>query len=493
MTTPTGYAVGYNDASIQCFITDGELCFNAQSTTDSPAHGDGAHVWKANLRNCCSPTKPFKSKTIPLYEVLSANSSRDELTITCVRRHRSKSPVKSYVFHIPSGHDCKKLAETVWAAAYGNITRRKRALVLLNPFGGSGKAKFLWNEIASHIFKAALYDIDVLETQYAGHATEMASKLELNKYDMVICVSGDGLAHEVLNGFAKRPDAVEALAMPVGFVPAGSGNASAKSIYNTQKHIECALSIVKGVATPVDLLSMTQGDQRYLSYLSTSFGVIADADLGTEHLRWMGQARFTYGVVRSILLRTAYPCTISLSIATDDKARMKKEYLERNAIAHTSIGRTAATPADEDASFKGLPPLKYGTVKDPLPPDWVTKSFPRMGTFYAGLMPYMSSTACFFPTITPASGLMDVLYIEADIPFLNALKTVGAVDSAKHFDSDYCYYAKCDAFRLVPARDTDLISVDGEKKPCEPIQGEIHHALGMIITKNGKYFSQFSD
>ena len=35
-----------------------------------------------------------------------------------------------------------------------------------------------------------------------------------------------------------------------------------------------------------------------ISYMSVSMGLMADLDINTEHLRWMGDTRFTYGFLR---------------------------------------------------------------------------------------------------------------------------------------------------------------------------------------------------
>lgn len=42
--------------------------------------------------------------------------------------------------------------------------------------------------------------------------------------DGIMALSGDGLPHEILNGFAKRPDAMAALRVPIVPVPTGSAN-----------------------------------------------------------------------------------------------------------------------------------------------------------------------------------------------------------------------------------------------------------------------------
>lgn len=48
----------------------------------------------------------------------------------------------------------------------------------------------------------------------------------------------------------------------------------------------------------IDLLSILQDEKRYFSFLSQAVGLMADLDLGTEHLRWMGSNRFVYGFLR---------------------------------------------------------------------------------------------------------------------------------------------------------------------------------------------------
>ena len=37
----------------------------------------------------------------------------------------------------------------------------------------------------------------------------------------------------------------------------------------------------------LDVCSITQGTERYYSFMSVNYGIIADCDLGTEHLRYL--------------------------------------------------------------------------------------------------------------------------------------------------------------------------------------------------------------
>jgi sphingosine kinase len=169
-----------------------------------------------------------------------------------------------------------------------------------------------------------------------------------------------------------------------------------------------------------------------------------------------------------------------LDIIQDDKKAIRTEYDTRKA---------AFLPA---ASVdKGLPPLTNGTVNDPVPSSWQTREYPKMGSFYCGLMPYMSSTPCIFPAARPHCGAIDLFSMQSDLPLIRALTTVAAVDSAKHYESKHAYYAKLRGFRLVPHGKKGYISIDGESMPWLPLQAELHPALGRIITKNGEYFSQW--
>jgi len=75
---------------------------------------------------------------------------------------------------------------------------------------------------------ATLLDIQIstpyfLDTTRHNHAHDIVKSLSL-KYDVIVTVSGDGLVHEILNGFAQHADPTRAFALPVAPIPTGSGN-----------------------------------------------------------------------------------------------------------------------------------------------------------------------------------------------------------------------------------------------------------------------------
>ncbi len=290
--------------------------------------------------------------------------------------------------------------------AYSGSARRKRAWVLVNPHAGPGGADKIWEKDVKPIFEAARIPMTVVRTTYSGEAVDLARDLNIDDYDIAIPCSGDGLPHEVFNGLAKRPDARRALSkIAVCHIPCGSGNAMSCNLYGTHRPTLAALAIIKGVPTPLDLVSVTHGSQRTISFLSQALGLIAEVDLGTEHLRWMGATRFTYGFILLAMQRKTYPCDIAVKVEIDHKDDVKKHYRQRVTQAETEAG-TSESPEqsqniDKQAAVLssvsdvvsgddglGLPPLKYGTAMDKLPEGWELIPHEKLGSFYCGNVSY---------------------------------------------------------------------------------------------------------
>jgi sphingosine kinase len=277
--------------------------------------------------------------------------------------------------------------------------------VLVNPHSGKGSAEKWYYRDVLPILSAAKCSVDMVKTKYRGEATDIAEKVDIEAYDMIVSCSGDGLPHEVFNGLGKRPDAKGALGkVAVVHVPCGSGNAMSCNLNGTNSPSLATLAIVKGIQTPLDLISITQGNTRTLSFLSQSVGIVAESDLATEHLRWLGSARFTYGFLIRLLRKTVYPCDIAIRYAIEDKASIREHYrreLENHEPISERRGNRHILDLEDDASAstgngseEGLPPLRYGTINDKLPKGWEMVSYDRIGNFYCGNVCVSKVFAC---------------------------------------------------------------------------------------------------
>ncbi|GJN17475.1 hypothetical protein PR202_gb04543 [Eleusine coracana subsp. coracana] len=144
---------------------------------------------------------------------------------------------KDFVFEMADGEG--PAAAAAWAeelrARLDSFGRPKRLFVFVNPFGGKKCGTKIYETEIRPLFEAANVSITMQETQYQGHAREVASSLDLAEYDGIVCVSGDGVLVEVVNGILQRSDWEEAIKMPIGVVPAGTGNGMAKSLLHAAR------------------------------------------------------------------------------------------------------------------------------------------------------------------------------------------------------------------------------------------------------------------
>lgn len=450
----------------------------------SPSSSHGAYIpsadkWPENK----------STRSIPFFNILWAElSDNGEVTIQyahTVSKTVVRPAIISYKLDKPDEDIAVAWIEKLLQRSYGASQRQKHIKVLVNPFGGRGFAQKMYHEHIAPIFAAARCELDVEKTQYNGHGVEIGQNLDIEKYDLVACCSGDGIPHEVWNGLGKRSDAARALnKVAVAQLPCGSGNALSLNLNGTNSPSLAAVAVVKGLRTPLDLLSVTQGDRRILSFLSQSLGIVAECDLATEHLRWMGSARFTWGIVVRILQKTVYPADIAVKVEYDNKNSIREAY--RTEASKPPRGRD---DRPIPASDVGLPDLKYGTVNDPLPAGWELVPHDNLGNFYAGNLAYMSSDTNFFPAALPSDGCMDLVRVRGDLSRHAAINTMLAVEKNEFFDMPHVDYQKISAYRIIPKHQSSgYISIDGERVPFEPLQVEVHSGLGTVLSKSGHLY-----
>lgn len=477
------------------------------------------------LPNCCGllPQLSKTTRAIPFYHILWAELLNHEIQIhyTQVVGRKGKScAVQSLKYdNIQDGTpQAQKWITALLERAYPPGTQpRKRVKVLVNPFGGQGYAQKLWEKEVRPIFEAAKWEVDVEKTTYRGHAVDIAEKLDLEKYDVVACASGDGLPHEVFNGLAKHAAGGKKALRSVAVVqiPCGSGNAMSLNLNGTDSPSLAAVEIVKGKWTELDLVAVTQGEKLTWSFLSQAVGIIAESDLGTESLRWMGSFRFTWGVLVRVLGKTIYPAEVSMVVESEDKTSILESYRARISEHQAAAAKGHALPTtspshQEDPSDTQLPPLRYGTIQSPLHPAFTTQDHPNLGNFYVGNMCYMSPDTPFFLASLPSDSLLDLVSVPGDISRFTALRMLTEVENGKMMNFPDVSYKKVRAYRILPRmapppraggkgkgrlrgwlggegkdRKEGLIAVDGERIGFEGFQAEVVGGLGRCLSRSG--------
>ncbi|KAI0331144.1 hypothetical protein GY45DRAFT_1434203 [Cubamyces sp. BRFM 1775] len=465
--------------------------------------------------------KKWPKVQVPLRNVLWAGLDGALFELSVLAKKKEKAPLN--LVHVTGTvSDADKdaaaaFADALMAAAYpGGLQRQRRLKVFINPKSGPGKAAALWRKKIEPIFRAAKCDLDLTFTSRRLEAQDIAAELPLDRYDAVVVMSGDGLIHEVFNGFAAHAQPAKAFSIPVAPIPSGSGNALAINLLGTddaQDLAVAALNVIKGRPMSIDLFSFTQGGKRHISFMSQSIGLIADVDLGTDPLRFLGGQRFILGFIYEVIRNKMHPLKVSIKVVDSDKRKMVRDMQAARAqaqAAHAALdtpddASPSTNPAKTQAQQQqqetgngeqpgtgtestGLPELKYADA-DVDEDGWVTFDRPLMYLF-AGKGPFVGPDVVQFPVSLPTDGLIDVT-LQDRAGRLAMLKAIDGAERGEHFWLDSQHYYKAHAYRVEPYSTKGWLSIDGEPFPLEPFQVEVHARLGTLLSMYGCYQLEF--
>jgi len=376
-----------------------------------------------------------------------------------------------------AGHDNNDLQDS----ADGDLQYVRRMLVIINPAGGSGNAKESFEAHPKKMLAMAMVHLTVVSTEGRGHATQLAHDVSLEGLDGIIVVGGDGLFHEVFIGVSTRMDAREALKVPLGHIPCGSGNGLCESL--------CAAS---GEKLPGDVISATwliaRGSTRSLnvakvwgnnrgslwsvpSVLSTEWAVIADIDIESEACRCIGSSRFFCIVAQRVI------CCLRKYTGT-------LQYLP------PAAGKVAPGTVNDFLQPNGTGVLP--SFDSPVGTDWKTIE----GDF--GCL-WICNTSHMAPDcpVAPNTQLDDGLFHLIVIPEVNRCSlalALGAMDEGggEHLDLDCVEIHTARAYRLVPKGSTGRVCVDGElmadQGACSAVQSEMFGSVAKVFASPFRNF-----
>ena len=110
-----------------------------------------------------------------------------------------------------------------------------KILYIINPVSGTKKKKNIVKQIEKHINKNQ-FEYNIVKTQYAGHAYELAQEGIKNGTGIVVAVGGDGTVNEI----GKALTGTDAI---MGIIPKGSGNGLARYLKMPRK-IKKAVKVI---------------------------------------------------------------------------------------------------------------------------------------------------------------------------------------------------------------------------------------------------------
>ncbi|KAJ0012526.1 hypothetical protein NQD34_016860 [Periophthalmus magnuspinnatus] len=254
-------------------------------------------------------------------------------TVSYVRRAgKHQWRCSDVVFLCPDQSTCEQ-----WVKAISNqltllTNRPKRLLVYINPIGGKKQGKWIYDQKVAPLFHKACVSTDVIVTERANHAKEhLQTEADLDKYDGLVCVGGDGMFSEIVHGLVTRTqndnkvdlnDPGAELARPslrIGIIPAGSTDCICFSTVGTNDPVTSALHIIVGDSQPMDVCSVHHNNSFLRFSLSLlGYGFYGDVLSDSERKRWLGPARYDLAGVKTFLNHNYYEGTVSFLPAEDD-------------------------------------------------------------------------------------------------------------------------------------------------------------------------------
>ena len=186
----------------------------------------------------------------------------------------------------------------------------KKAMILINPKSGNGNAMKNFKKAQKILAANGIY-YDRVITKKNPFVKELIRDVDLDQllsYDLIICFSGDGIVHEVLNGFLSRLDVnFEALKLTIAMVPSGGGCALSENMLKLTQHHNtvnnalfkiCHLKRYPVSIQKYECLSGKGNVETIYGFLMVTYGFGSGLNTGSEKLRFLSHYRFTKRNVR---------------------------------------------------------------------------------------------------------------------------------------------------------------------------------------------------
>jgi len=321
---------------------------------------------------------------------------------------------------------------------------------------GTKKGTKVWENELKPMMEQAKLDFHLIITERKNHARDIIAgkdrakdsnesdketliqslneDFDINTFDCIVTVGGDGMVFEVLQGIHARNDSQIILErMKLAAVPSGTGNGLVSTILNSSNENYSALSasfvLVKGSPQPIDIVhTKTQNGLSYLSQLSMGWAIFSDLDVGSNDFSCLGPLRFELATIWFILKRKSYGARISW------------------------------LPLDQNM-------LDNGNCSN-----WVTVEGDFL-LYLATQVSHISSDCNVNPASEMGDGIIQIIYCQRnEMSRLDLLKWFLSIDEGTHLDNPYVHVVRCKAVKLQPFLQNGIFALDGEIIEYQPLE-----------------------
>ena len=172
----------------------------------------------------------------------------------------------------------------------------RKYYLTVNPYGGGKKGPKILKDVLP-LFEQKNIELNIIETEYAGHNRDLANQLNMDGYDGFCCIGGDGTLNEVINGLLTRKDRLK---FPIGLITGGTGNSFMHDL-DCLDPIEAANKIISDKRRFIDVFSCNTDGKTFYGFNILGWGIPTDANILADKLRWMGPQRYNFSSIIEVL------------------------------------------------------------------------------------------------------------------------------------------------------------------------------------------------
>jgi len=143
------------------------------------------------------------------------------------------------------------------------VTGTMRVALITNPRAGRNSG-LMTAALAEEELRGGGWEVTRWLTEGPGDAERLARQAADEGFDLVLACGGDGTLSQALVGLLDT-------SIPVGIVPAGTGNDFARTIRLNRNPTDAARQLLSGHATDIDLLDINEGGLWSVNVLGLGF------------------------------------------------------------------------------------------------------------------------------------------------------------------------------------------------------------------------------
>ena len=168
--------------------------------------------------------------------------------------------------------------------------------LIINPHGGLKSGEHIFKKVKP-LFLEANAELNVIKTEYAGHAREIAREISIEGIAGLCSIGGDGTMHELINGLMERSDNKM---IPIGLISGGTGNSFMHDL-NCLDPIEAVQRILTNQVRKIDIFKAETKERTFYGFNIIGWGMPTDINLLAEKMRWLGGQRYNIASILEVL------------------------------------------------------------------------------------------------------------------------------------------------------------------------------------------------